>query len=78
MHLLSANVTINLKLAIIFAHVSIFLCVAKKSGKIGQNQENREEITFEAQFPSKHDNHDRIHQITSNNTTLRKKLAKYR
>ena len=60
-HVLSENVKINLKLAVIFAHVSIFLCVVKKSGKIGQNQEK---IKFGAQFPPKHDNYDRIHQIT--------------
>ena len=51
-------------MAIIFAHGSIFLCVVKKSGKIGQNQENHHEITFGAHFPSKHDTYDRMHQIT--------------
>ena len=51
-------------MALIFAHVSIFLCVVKKSGKIGQNQENRDKIKFGQHFPSKHKNCDRMHQIT--------------
>ena len=63
-HLLFVNIKINLRLALIFAHVSIFLCVVKKSGKIGQNQENREKIKFGAHFPPKHNNCDRMHQIT--------------
>ena len=55
---------INLKLTISFGHVSIFFCVVKKSGKICRSRENRDKIKFGAQFPSKHDNHDRMHQIT--------------
>ena len=62
-HVLSINVKISLKLAINFAHIGIFQCVVKKSGKIDQNLENGDEIKFGAQFPTKHDNHDRIHQI---------------
>ena len=57
-------VQIGLKIATIFAYVSIFLCVVKKSGKIGQNQENRDKIKFGAYFPSKHGIYDRMHQIT--------------
>ena len=53
----------NLKFTFIFAHVSIFLCVVKKRGKIGQNQEYRDEIEFEPHFTSKYDNCDRMHQI---------------
>ena len=64
MHVLSVNIKINLKIATIFAYVSIFLCVVKKCGKIGQNQENRDKIKFGAYFPSKHDAYDRMHQIT--------------
>ena len=64
MHVLSANVKINLKLPIVFANVSICLCVVKKSGNIGHNQENRDEIIFGARLPSKHDNYDRIYQVT--------------
>ena len=65
---------INLKIDISFAHVSIFLCVVKKSGKISQNQENLDKIEFGVHFPSKHDTFDRMHQI---NTKLQKKFAKY-
>ena len=63
---------IYLKIAIVFAHVSIFLCVVKKSGKIGQNQENGDKIKFGAHFPSKHDTCD-----ASNNTTFQEKFARY-
>ena len=55
---------INLKSAIIFAHVSIFLSVVNKSGKIGQNQGNCDKFKFGEQFPPKHDNSDRTHQVT--------------
>ena len=58
------DIKINLRLAIIFAHISIFLCVIKKGGKIGQYQENRDKIRFGAHFPSSHDDCDRMHQIT--------------
>ena len=58
------NIKINLKIATIFAYVRILLCVVKKSGKIGQNQENWDKIKFGAYFPSKHDICDRMHQIT--------------
>ena len=63
-HVLSVKIKINLRLAVIFAHVSIILCVVKKNGKIGQNQENRDKIKFGAHFTSKHDHYDRMHQIT--------------
>ena len=64
MHALSENVKINLKLAVIFAHVSNFLCVVKRSGKICQNQENHDKIKFRKQFLSKHDSYGRMNQIT--------------
>ena len=38
--------------------------MVKKSGKIGQNQENRDKIKYGAYFPSKHDIYDRMHQMT--------------
>ena len=63
-HELSVNIKINLRMAVIFAHVSMFLCVVKKSGRIGQNQENHDKVTFGAHVASKHDNCDRMHQIT--------------
>ena len=63
-HVLDKNMKIGLKSAIIFAYVSMFLCVVRKSSKIGQNRKNCHEIKLEAQFPSKHDYYDRIHQIT--------------
>ena len=63
-HVIFENIKINLKLAIIFAHVSIFICVVKNSGEIGQSQENCDKIKFRAQFSPKDDNYDRIHQIT--------------
>ena len=43
---------------------SPILVGSKKSGKIGQNQENRDRIKSGPRFPSKHDNCDRMHQIT--------------
>ena len=64
MYLLSKNVNIELKLAIIFSHVIIFHFVVKENGKIGQNQENRGKNKFGAQFPSKHENYDKMHQMT--------------
>ena len=74
MHILSVSMKINLKLAIVFAHISIFLCVVKKSGKIGQNQENHDKIKFGPHFASKYDNCDKN---ASNNSTLQKTFAKY-
>ena len=57
-------IEVFLRLSIIFAHASIFLCVVKKSGRIGQNQEYCDKIKFGAHLTSKHDNCDRMHQVT--------------
>ena len=53
---------IKLRLDIEFAQVSTFLHVTKICGKIGQNPKNRHQVRFGAQFTSKHDDNDRIHQ----------------
>ena len=47
--MVSKNVKINIKSAITFAHVSIFVYVAKKSSKIDQNGDT-DIIEFGAQF----------------------------
>ena len=37
--------------------------MVKKSGKIGQNQENRDKIKFGAYFPSKHGIYDGVRRV---------------